>query len=120
MDDICDINKNKICNNCGLCLEEQGIDTKAINIEEIAKTIEENKFLEEELVKLYELDSEEKKDMASLEIEDQLTEKNNEEYIDAFDYIEYIEDLDANDEVCLEELTEEIFPGVRRMKRVNK
>ena len=50
-DDYCDLTPNKICDNCGRCLEEEGIDTRAIRIEDIAKDVEENEFLEEELKK---------------------------------------------------------------------
>ena len=49
-DDYCDIYENKICDNCGKCLELEGIDTKAIRIEDIAKTQEENSVLEEEFL----------------------------------------------------------------------
>ena len=50
-DDYCDIYEKKICDNCGKCLEMQGIDTKAIKIEDIAKTVEENKILDETAAK---------------------------------------------------------------------
>ena len=50
-DDFCDLYEKKICDNCGKCLEEQGVDIRAIKIEDIAKTVEENKFLEEEYKK---------------------------------------------------------------------
>ncbi|NYC47646.1 Fe-S-cluster containining protein [Clostridium beijerinckii] len=49
-DDYCDIYENKICDNCGKCLQINGIDTKAIKIEDIAKTQEENELLEEEFL----------------------------------------------------------------------
>ena len=52
-DDYCDlIPGGKICDNCGKCLEEAGVDIRAIKIEDIAKNVEENKFIEEELKKL--------------------------------------------------------------------
>ena len=47
-DDYCDIYGKKICDNCGKCLEAGGVDIKAIKIEDIAKTVEENTILEEE------------------------------------------------------------------------
>ena len=47
-DDYCDIYENKICDNCGKCLEMEGIDTKAVKIEDIAKSKEEKEILEEE------------------------------------------------------------------------
>ena len=44
-DDYCDlIPGGKICDNCGKCLEEAGVDIRAIKIEDIAKNVEENKF----------------------------------------------------------------------------
>ncbi|MEO2603527.1 hypothetical protein ABG964_13770, partial [Clostridium butyricum] len=49
-DDYCDIYENKICDNCGKCLEMEGIDTKAIKIEDISKNLEENSVLEEEFI----------------------------------------------------------------------
>ena len=51
-DDYCDlIPGGKICDNCGKCLEEAGVDIRAIKIEDISKNVEENKFIEEELKK---------------------------------------------------------------------
>ena len=47
-DDYCDLYEKKICDNCGKCLEAGGVDIKAIRIEDIAKTVEENTILEEE------------------------------------------------------------------------
>ena len=49
-DDYCDIYENKICDNCGKCLEMDGVDVRAIKIEDIAKTQEENEILEEEFL----------------------------------------------------------------------
>lgn len=115
-DDYCDIYANRICDNCGDCLEMDGIDIRAINIEEISKSVEENKFLEDELRSLYE---EAKLEEESAEVEDyelQSDMESEEEYIDAFDHIEYLDDLDVNDDEFIEEMTEEVFPGVRRLK----
>ena len=47
-DDYCDLFSKKICDNCGKCLEDEGIDIRAIKIEDIAKNVEENNILEEE------------------------------------------------------------------------
>lgn len=123
-DDYCDIYENKICDNCGKCLEEQGIDIKAIKIEDIAKDVEENKVLEEEYKReLAEL----KLSMSKKEEEDlkrayekfqhEHADVFNEEYEDAFDHIEYLEDEDFFEEGNLEEMTEEIFPGLRKIKK---
>ena len=84
-DDYCDLFSKKICDNCGKCLEEDGIDIRAINIDDIAKTVEENSFIEEELKNALEALKEEEKDV--------------------------------DNDTELDELTEEIYPGIRKMKK---
>ncbi|MPQ44184.1 hypothetical protein [Clostridium tarantellae] len=118
-DDYCDVHQGKICDNCGDCLELEGIDTKAIKIKDIAKKIEENEILKEKL-KTKEKEMTEKDQCTFQQEIDVLNENEKlleEEYEDAFDHIEYIEDLDLNDDLLIEENTEEIYPGVRRLKR---
>lgn len=119
-DDYCDLKNSKICDNCGECLEQEGIDIRAINIEDIAKTVEENEFLEAELNKaLAEANQEEEGNElrnTSLTAEEFLGEEDKGEYIDAFENIEYLDDVELFDELNLEEMTEEVFPGVRRLK----
>ena len=44
-------------------------------------------------------------------------EDYNLEYEDAFEHIEYLEDMDFNDDLFLEENTEELAPGLRRIKK---
>lgn len=123
-DDYCDLYENKICDNCGKCLEEQGIDTKAIKIEDIAKTVEENKVLEEEYKKELESQEEAIKDDSQDEnvtdaykkfLEEHALDFNDDEYEDAFDYIDMEFSLDGED-LDLDTDTEEIYPGVRRFK----
>ena len=113
-DDICDIYANRICDNCGDCLKEEGIDVRAIKIEDIAKTVEENEFLEAEYKSMLEALKEEE-NMNNDEYEDH-EEDANLDYVDAFDHIEYIGDLDYLEE-DFEDATEEIFPGFRRLKK---
>ena len=128
-DDFCDLYEKKICDNCGKCLEEQGVDIRAIKTEDIAKTVEENKFLEEEYKKELlkaeeEEDIEEDSDVDLLkDAYEKLSKESgidftslDEDYEDAFDHIEYL-DESFFEEVNLEELTEEIFPGVRKLKK---
>lgn len=116
-DDICDIYPNRICDNCGDCLKEEGIDIRAIKIEDIAKNVEENAFLEEEYKKMLALLKEESSlDKLEDDTYDELKGEENQEYIDAFDHIEYIDDLELLDEENFDEATEEIFPGVRKLK----
>ncbi len=135
-DDYCDIYEKKICDNCGKCLEMQGIDTKAIKIEDIAKTVEENKILEEEFKRELEAEAERKKREEDKdegfdayeklqEAYKKFQEENNidlseEDYEDAFDHIDYEAEENLLEEGDLEELTEEIFPGVRILKKKTK
>ena len=116
-DDYCDIYANRICDNCGDCLKEYGVDLRAIRIEDIAKTVEENEFLETEYIKALKAMKESKEAQEDTEafVDDSYTiieESYNEDYIDAFDNVEYIDDLGIFEEGDLEDLTEEIFPGV--------
>lgn len=128
-DDYCDLYQKKICDNCGRCLENEGVDIKAIKIEEISKNIEQNEFLEEEYKKELNLMEEDIFDMEESEKiknaykklkEDPLFRSLDIEYEDAFDHIEYIDDVDFSDENTLEEMTIEIFPGVRQIKNIKK
>ena len=125
-DDYCDLFSKKICDNCGKCLEEDGIDIRAINIDDIAKTVEENAFIEEELKNALDALKEEEKDCEN-DSEEELTLENyndilnyldnNEDYVDAFDNIVYFDELGVDNDTELEELTEEIYPGIRKMKK---
>lgn len=118
-DDICDIYPNRICDNCGDCLKEEGIDVRAIKIEDIAKTVEENEILEAEYKSLLEaLKEEGNKTLGDEEYnEDEFIENDSQlEYVDAFDNIEYIDDLDFEEE-DLDDITEEVFPGFKILKR---
>lgn len=125
-DDYCDLFSKKICDNCGKCLEEDGIDIRAINIDDIAKTVEENAFIEEELKNALDALKEEEKDSENSSEEEISLENyndilnnldDNEDYIDAFDNIVYFDELGVDNDTELEELTEEIYPGIRKMKK---
>lgn len=125
-DDYCDLFSKKICDNCGKCLEEDGIDIRAINIDDIAKTVEENAFIEEELKNALDALKEEEKDSENSSEEEISLENyndilnnldNNEDYVDAFDNIIYFDELGVDNDTELEELTEEIYPGIRKMKK---
>lgn len=123
-DDFCDIGLDKICDNCGKCLELEGVDTKAINLQEISKIVEEKYELndnlesEETIIEEDELsyDNDEVESLDDIDWELKLKELDD-EYEDAFEHIEYIEDMDLNDDLILEEMTDEIYPGVRRIKK---
>ncbi|WP_026887131.1 hypothetical protein [Clostridium beijerinckii] len=134
-DDYCDIYENKLCDNCGKCLQINGIDTKAIKIEDIAKTREENELLEEEFLnhlkaslsedELHEI-NEDNLDLKSIyskfaKTSDDINENGlglgDDTYEDAFDHIEYLDEISLADDMSLDEMTEEIYPGVRRIKK---
>ncbi|ABR34715.1 MULTISPECIES: hypothetical protein [Clostridium] len=134
-DDYCDIYENKICDNCGKCLQINGIDTKAIKIEDIAKTQEENELLEEEFLndlkaslsedELHEI-NEDKLDLKSIynkfaktsnDIDVNDFNLEDSAYEDAFDHIEYLDEISLDDDLILDEMTEEVYPGVRRLKK---
>ena len=133
-DDYCDIYENKIFDNCGNCLEMDGVDVRAIKIEDIAKTQEENEILEEEFLEeikstLSQEDLEEIKaqNLNLMDIykkfkeevnfsEDDYINDESTEYEDAFDHIEYLDNVSLNEE-DIDELTEEIYPGVRKLKK---
>ena len=137
-DDYCDIYENKICDNCGKCLELEGVDVRAIKIEDIAKNAEENKILESEFLEDLkanltdeELEEISERNLNLQEIYDQfknkilnnsrevVTDAEDDEYIDAFDNIEYL-DAEGLDDNNLEDMTEEIYPGVRKIVKKNK
>ena len=122
-DDYCDVYNGKICDNCGDCLEMQGIDTKAIRIADIAKEVEENKKIEETLKKLAEEEQEEMED----DLEEELTTETWEEYLakqdeyeDAFDHIEYLEDIDLNDDFEINNLYEDLKKGKVKITNTTK
>lgn len=114
-DDYCDLVPNKICDNCGKCLEQEGYDTKAIKISEIAKDVEENVKV------LKDLDNNESDEERRMRILEEYSNLDDGTYEDAFDHVEYLEELDIlDDEEKLDEMTEEIFPGVRRIRHRDK
>lgn len=135
-DDSCDIYKNKICDNCCKCLQMEGIDTKAIKIEDIAKTKEENELLEEEFLndlkssldddELHEIveDNLDLKDIYSKFgksipiLNDSDFKENEDDYEDAFEHIEYLDEIDLTNAADLDEMTEEVYPGIRKMKKI--
>ncbi|WP_321834085.1 hypothetical protein [Clostridium butyricum] len=133
-DDYCDIYENKICDNCGKCLEMEGIDTKAIKIEDISKNLEENSVLEEEFIndlksnltddELHEINEEnlDLKDIYNRFGFNSSFDENSEseEYEDAFEHIKYIEELSQLNDADFEDMTEEVYPGVRRFKNTDK
>lgn len=118
--DLCDIFPQKTCTNCGKCLEQEGIDIRAIRIEDIAKSSEENEFVEGELEDIIDDTQDEIEEIGESE-EDYNIEDTNEDYEDAWDHIEYLDGLQdiLDDELKLGELTQEQFPGLLKFKKRN-
>ena len=93
---------------------------------ENTKNVEENAFIEEELKNALEALKEEESDLKE-DLSEELTLDNyndildkldsDEEYVDAFDNIVYFDELGVENDTELEELTEEIYPGIRKMKK---
>lgn len=119
-DDICDIFSKKICDNCGKCLEEEGVDIRAINIEDISKSIEENQFIEDELKRALEdlnNDSEISDELEEGEYDLPLEDsQSDDDYVDAFDNVVYLDEIGLDDDGSIEELTDELYPGIRKLR----
>lgn len=103
-------------------------DTRAIKIEYIAKNQDETSLIEEELeydsyiensydINIHEsisnLESDEED--ITVKLDALLDEDYNEDYVDAFENVVYFDELGLDDEE-LDDLTEEIYPGVRKIK----
>jgi hypothetical protein len=99
---ICDLNANKRCNNCGKCLELEGYDIKAIEIDDIFES---------------------NKDLAEFEELDDLHSRSNDELSETDEFWDYIDDI-----VDLKDLIEnengnniiEEFPGLFVYNKVGK
>lgn len=120
-DDVCDIYSKKICDNCGKCLELEGVDIRAINIDDIAKTVEENQYLEDELKNALDLLKEENESEESVVEEEEAIDYTaildaDEEYKDAFDDIVYFDDIGLDEDMSMDDLTDEVYPGLRKFK----
>ena len=120
-DDYCDIYENKICDNCGKCLEMEGIDTKAIKIEEEFINDLKSNLTDDELHEINEENLDLKDIYNRFGFNSSFDENSeSEEYEDAFEHIEYIEELSQLNDADFEDMTEEVYPGVRRFKNTDK
>lgn len=96
-------------------IDSEDLSSRAVTIDAIAVDESESEFLTEEIV---EESNSENIDLSKYkEYEAQLEPLIEEGCIDAFDNVEYLADLDSVDEFDLEDSTEELFPGVRVLKR---
>ncbi len=119
-DDFCDLYSKKICDNCGKCLEQNGVDIRAINIEDISKSVEQNEVIEKELQEALATLQRESEEVVVEEYrtaEEFLGQSEVEDdYVDAFDNIVYFDEL-GFEEDSLDEMTEEVYPGIRKIKK---
>ena len=99
-------------------IENGDLSTRAIQIEAIATDESESDFLKEETISDVEeidVDSSKYKEYEKA-LKDLLGDDEGEEYVDAFENIVYLEDLDGVDTMDLDGSTDEVFPGVRVLK----
>lgn len=132
--DICDLNSNKKCNNCGKCLEMEGIDTKAIKIASVIEDEGDSQilqsldlsYIDEDLELDETLDDECEDGEDTVEINDEYTTEidvTNDNFGYDDEELEYIDDIDGltdilDDEKKLREVTEEVFPGFYRVRKI--
>ncbi|MGL4989844.1 MAG: hypothetical protein ACRC57_01585 [Sarcina sp.] len=93
------------------------LSSRAIQIDAIATDELESEFLKDEIatdLEAIDVDSSKYKEYEEA-LKDILGE--DEEYIDAFDNIVYIADINEIEEFDLDDSTEEVFPGVRVIKK---
>ncbi|MGL5820070.1 MAG: hypothetical protein ACRCYE_00325 [Sarcina sp.] len=98
-------------------IDGNDLSSRAIQIEAIAKDQLESEFLKEEVeTDLEDIDIEGSK-YAEYEkaLKDILGE--DDEYVDAFENVTYLADIDGIEEFDLDDSTEELFPGVRILKK---
>ena len=97
-------------------IEGEELSTRAINIDAIAVDELESNFLLTE-IEVDEAAENNEVDLSKYnEYEKELLEFD-EEYLDAFENVEYLADIEALDEFDLDDSTEELFPGVRILKK---
>ena len=135
----CDLSSSKKCDNCGQCLELEGIDTKEVRINELIvendkkdniKVVNDLKVAEDKINQKQEevcekeddssvegLESDEPVDLEYdlQESEESMDVMDNEELWDRIDDVEELAEIMA-DESIKDRLMDESFPGLYRMK----
>lgn len=114
--EVCDLDKNKICDNCGKCLELKGQDSKSVIIDRVIED-------PEEIAKLELGDTDED----NTSEDDVLLDDYDEDYVRTEEDdipldIELIDDIDGLNEIIEDEerrskITEEKFPGFFVVKK---
>lgn len=104
--DICDLNPNRICNNCAKCLEKDGFDMRSITIDGIAQ--------EEEDITDFDMPNSTDNSLVG-DDEEGITDTEN---IELIDDIEGLREL-LEDEEKASQYTYEEFPGLIRLRKNN-
>ncbi|WP_066873702.1 hypothetical protein [Clostridium mediterraneense] len=98
-------------------IEDEELATRAINIDAIAVDELESNFLLSEIDTDEVVENEKMNFSKYNEYEKEILELDEEEYLDAFENVEYLADIEDLDEFDLDDSTEELFPGVRILKK---
>ena len=98
-------------------IDGNDLSTRAIQIEAIATNETESDFLKEETISdVEDLDVDGSKYKEYEKALKDLLGEDESEYVDAFENIVYLEDLEGVDTMDLDGSTDEVFPGVRILK----
>lgn len=98
-------------------IEDSDLSSRAVAIEAIATDENESVFLSNEVESdVQEIDVDGSKYKEYEDALKQILGDDDGEYVDAFENIVYLEDLEGVDPLDLDDSTEEIFPGVRILK----
>ena len=111
------MNKNSKVEDLKDYIDTDDLSSRAISIDAIAVDEIESEFLNEEInsdLEAIDVDSSKYQEYEKA-LKNILGEE--EEYVDAFENIVYLADLEDVEEYDLDDSTEEIFPGVRTLKK---
>ncbi len=102
---ICDLNSEKICDNCAKCMELQGIDTKAIGFEDIQSEEVKAKSKKEAILDLESMLNDEDEKVSAELWDDSLEDANTEpDAAITIESIEFsLEDYDPNETFDMDE-----------------
>jgi Fe-S-cluster containining protein len=115
--DVCDLDNKKVCNSCGKCLEIEGVDIRAVKIDEISEVEEKNDLpVSETSDKLDELTEE-----TFEEYDDSYFKEHSDEFLENEEVWELIDDIDGLSEILepdsKSDIAEELYPGLVYIKK---
>jgi hypothetical protein len=115
--DVCDLDNKKVCNSCGKCLEIEGVDIRAVKIDEISEVEEKNDLpVNETSDKLDELTEE-----TFEEYDDSYFKERADEFLENEEVWELIDDIDGLSEILepdsKSDIAEELYPGLVYIKK---